>query len=131
MSQENLEIVRRAIRSFLDTGEFDSELYDAAVEFTTRGDPPFESSTYRGLDGLARGAASFREVWASWDFVPREFIETEDAVVVPFDVRLRAHSGIELETEETWSYVVREARICGVTQYATKHEALEAVGLPE
>ena len=130
MSQENVEIVRRAIEYFGETGDVASEYHDPKVEFTTRPDGP-EQTTFHGVEGLRRSVESFREVWSSTTFEAQEFIPTGEGAVVLVLWHLRAQSGVELDVEEAWAYWVRNGRIRRIEQYGTKREALEAAGLPE
>jgi ketosteroid isomerase-like protein len=130
MSQENVEIVRRAIEYFGETGDVPSEYYDPEVEFTTRPDGP-EQTTFHRVEGLRRSVESFREAWASSTFEAQEFIETGEGAVVLVLWHLRAQSGVELDVEEAWAYWVRDGSICRIEQYGTKREALEAAGLSE
>ena len=51
MSEENVEIVRRALDRFSETGVPDWDLDDADLVWTTRPDGVAQY-TYRGLDGL-------------------------------------------------------------------------------
>jgi hypothetical protein len=78
MSQEKVEIVRRAIEYFGETGEVDVECYDPEIEFTTRSDGPGQT-TYRGIEGLRQSVESFREAWASTTFEVEDFIEPDEA----------------------------------------------------
>jgi ketosteroid isomerase-like protein len=130
MSQETVEIVRRAIEYFGETGQVAVECYDPEIEFTTRSDGPGQT-TYHGVDGLRRSVEDFREAWASTTFEAEEFIETNDAVVVPLLFHLRAQSGVGLDVEEAWAYWVRNGKIWRMEQHASKQEALEAAGLSE
>jgi hypothetical protein len=76
MSQENVEVIRRAIEHLSETGELAPECYDAEVEWTTQPDAPLQT-TYRGLSGLQRSLDSVHEAWASMKIEPREFIQTD------------------------------------------------------
>ncbi len=129
MSQENVEIVRRAISHLNERGEPDWDLYDPDLIWTTRGD--VGHNTYRGIEGLRRGTASLREVWADFDAEILEVIDTENAVVSVLQWSLRAHSGVELEVVEGWSTWVRGGKITRIEQHGSKAEALEAAGLSE
>jgi ketosteroid isomerase-like protein len=128
MSQENVEVVRRAISHLNQTGEPDWDLYDPDLVWTTRGDAPAHN-TYRGIKGLRRGTESLREVWAGFNAEFLELIEAGDAVVAVLRWKLRAQSGVELETVEGWVTWVRDGRISRIEQHPGKQEALEAVGL--
>ena len=130
MSQENLEIVRRAIAHLNESGEPDLDLYDPDLVWTTRGDGPAHN-TYRGIEGLRRGTESLREVWADFNAEFLEVIEVGDAVVAVLRWKLRAQSGVELETVEGWVTWIRDGRISRIEQHPGKPEALEAAGLSE
>ncbi len=80
MSQEGVEIVRRAISHLNETGEPDWDLYDPDLVWTTRADGPAHN-TYQGIDGLRRGTASLREVWAELHVEILEMIDGGDTVV--------------------------------------------------
>ena len=126
MSQENVELVRRAIEYFGETERVAVECYDPEIEFTTRSDGPLPR-----VDGLRRSVEDFREAWASTTFKADEFIPKNDAVVVPLLFHLRAQSGVELDIEEAWVYWVRNGKIWRMEQHASKEEALEAAGPSE
>jgi ketosteroid isomerase-like protein len=128
MSQENVEVVRRAISHLNQTGEPDWDLYDPDLVWTTRGDGPAHN-TYRGIEGLRRGTESLHEVWADFNAEFLEVIEVGDAVVSVLRWRLRAQSGVELETVEGWVTWIRNGRISRIEQHPGKQEALEATGL--
>jgi ketosteroid isomerase-like protein len=130
MSQENVEVVRRAAEHFGETGDVAEECYDVDLEFTTRSDGPGQS-VYHGIDGLRRAVQSFREVWATTEFEAQGFIEVGEVVVVPLLFHLRAQSGVELDVEEAWAYWVRNGKISRIEQHPNKVEALEAAGLSE
>ena len=130
MSQENVEILRRAISHLNEAGEPDLDLYDPDLVWTTRADGPAHN-TYRGLDGLRRGTASLREVWVDVHAEILEVIDAADTVVSVLRWRLRAQSGVELEAVEGWVTWIREGRITRIEQHPGKQEALEAAGLSE
>ena len=134
MSQENVEMVRRAYDAFLrsDWNSL-SELIDPDFEF--RG-------TVGGLEEgrIARGAQQFREVFEkedldAWDerrFEPEDFIDAGDCVVVlQREYRRGRGSGVELETETAIVFGMRGGRIMHIQGYMDRFLALEAVGLSE
>jgi ketosteroid isomerase-like protein len=123
-----VEIVRRAISHLNEPGEPEWSLYDSDLVWTTRADGP-ATTTYRGLDGLRRGSASLREVWADVKAEILELVEVGDAIVSVLQWSLRAQSGVELEAEEAWVTWFRDGKIARIEQHGTKDEALEAVGL--
>ena len=130
MSQENVEVIRRAIEHLSDTGELAEECYDPEVEYTTQPDAPCTRRT-RASQGLQRSLESLREVWDSMKLEAREFIEADEAIVALTHFRLRGHSGVELEVDQAWTYRMRNGKIWRMEQYGSKQEALEAAGLSE
>jgi len=130
MSQENVEIVRRAIRHLNEAREPDWDLYAIDLVWTSRPDGPAHF-TYRGLDGLRRGSASMRQVWAELHGEILEVVEGGDAVVAVIRWHLRGQSGVELDEVEGWVTWIRDGKITRIAQYGTKAEALEAAGLRE
>ena len=130
MSQENVEIVRRAVDRLSETGEPDWGLYDAELIWTTRRDGPAHY-TYRGLDGLRRGIESLREAWAELRGETLEVIGSGDTVVSVICWHVRGHGGVELDVVEGWATWIRDGKITRIEQHASKEEALEAAGLSE
>jgi ketosteroid isomerase-like protein len=128
MSEENVEIIRRAIRHLNETGEPEWDLYDPDLVWTSRPDGPAHF-TYRGVDGLRRGAASMQSVWAKITGEIEEVIDSEDCVVSVIRWRLRSKSGVELEEVEGWVTWLREGKIARIEQHGSKEEALDAAGL--
>ena len=84
MSQEHVEIVRRALRP-LERGRRGLAcvtLYDPAITFTTRGEVVLGRRTMLGpVRGLERAMEAFAEVWESIDPQVLEFFEGSEAVV--------------------------------------------------
>jgi ketosteroid isomerase-like protein len=130
MSEENVEIVRHAIRHLNETGEPDWQIYDADLVWTTRSDGPAHV-TYRGLDGLRKGLRSMRSVWADFKAEIEDIAASEDRVVSVIRWHLRAQSGVELEEVEGWATWLADGKITRIEQHGTKEEALEAAGLSE
>ena len=110
MSQGNIDVIRRAIEHLSETGELALECYDPGVEYTTQPDAPLQT-TYQGLSGLQQSLESLSEVWESMKIEPREFIQTDDAIVVVTNFQLRGHSGVELDVEQAWAYWMRNSKI--------------------
>jgi ketosteroid isomerase-like protein len=129
MSQENVEVIRRAIES-LNATKVDPACYDPEVEYTTQPDSP-NYMTYRGVAGLKRSLQSVSEAWSSIEAEAREFIQGDEVIVALVHFRLRGHSGVELEVDQGWAWWMRDGKIRRVEQYGTKREALEAAGLKE
>jgi ketosteroid isomerase-like protein len=130
MSEESVDVIRRAIEHLSETGELAPECYDPEVEYMTQPDAPLQT-TYQGLSGLQQSLVSLREAWESMKIEPREFIQANDAIVVMTHFQLRGHSGVELDVEQAWVYWMRSGKIRRMEQYGSKQEALKAAGLSE
>jgi len=132
MSQENVEIVRRALNAF-EQGGVDAILPFNAVDVTWQeaADEP-EGETYRGHDGLRALVRKWLVPFDDLRIEPEEFIDAGEAVVMPYTLRARQRSsGKDITGPETWVFSLRGGKICEVRMYRHKAEALEAVGLRE
>jgi ketosteroid isomerase-like protein len=133
MSQEDVEQVRRSFEA-LERGGVEAILDQIHPEFEMTPPPELavEPDTYRGHDGLRRYFAAFDGVMENVRFVPDELIDAGDERVVAM-VRLVARSpSTDLEFEQSVAQVwtLRDGRAIHLDAYATREEALRAVGLP-
>jgi hypothetical protein len=135
MSQENVEVVRRAFESFA-RGDVEAALsiYDPDVEWQTAADEP-DTQVYRGADGIRRLISSWAELWeAGFEAAaePQDFIDAGEHVIVPVHTRTRGRgSGVEVEIWETYLLTFSEGKVIRVCEFRTKEQALEAAGLGE
>src|SRR6186713_657257 len=130
MSTENLEAARRGFEA-LDRGGVETflEFIDPQFEMTTPADMTVEPATYKGHDGMRRYFESFYEIMDEVRFEPQEFIDAGDRVIVPARLVARGRdTGIEAVQQLTMVWTLREGKAIGCETYATKGEALEAVG---
>ena len=132
MSQENVDLARRAVAALSESGEPAWDLYTPDLVFRTRGDLS-TPETFHGHDGLARALAGFREVWG--EDIKAEVIDvlgSGGACVAVLRFALRGvQSGVDLEVDESWAMWVVDGKISRIEQYGTTGEALKAVGLEE
>jgi ketosteroid isomerase-like protein len=131
MSQENVEILRRAVDHLNETGDPDWSLYDPEVRFTTRGD--IESrTTFTGHEGVRQAMSGFAGVWESVRWELREVLGTGDPFVAAIHFHLQGKgSGIAVETDEAWAIWMRDGKFTRIEQHPNKRDALEAAGLRE
>jgi ketosteroid isomerase-like protein len=139
MSEENVEIVRRAFEASRrpdqregDDPEATFEFLDPTIVWEVRPDFP-DAETYTGYEGMRRLFATFREALDETWYRPLEFIDGGDQIVVPLRWGGRGRgSGIEIaESEEFWVFTLRNGLIVHVREYADRNPALEAAGLSE
>jgi ketosteroid isomerase-like protein len=137
MSEENVEMVRRAYETFGEGGPeavFDKFWSDDIVFDASPAKIP-GLGIYRGRDEVRRlfdedwfGAFPFEE----WEVVVEELIDNGDQVIGMTRQRGRgATSGAAAELELAQICTVRGGKIVRVDTYLDRAEALEAAGLSE
>jgi ketosteroid isomerase-like protein len=131
MSQENVEALRSGyaapdqFKTFAESlaPESDFELY-LPTEY------PEGEQVFRGREGINALAATSRELWSEWRFVPEQFLDAGDRVVVFALLIARGHeSGVPIELETTHVWTFREGRPTSMRVYRDRAEAIEAAGL--
>jgi ketosteroid isomerase-like protein len=130
VSQENVDAVKAGFDA-LQRGDVEELLprIHREFEFTTPPALSVEPDTYRGEEGLRRYFDSFYEVMDEVQFIPDEFIDAGERVVVPVSLRARGkETGLEVEQRifQVWS--VRDGKAARVEVFATLEEAMEAAG---
>jgi ketosteroid isomerase-like protein len=134
MSQENVEVVRRALEAW---GRGDpkaaADLLDPEIEWSMPPNIP-EAGTFRGRDEVVRRLEEFMEAWDDLAVTVEELVDAGDCVValVRYSGRGR-ESGIETRgvTTDAQVWTVRNGKALRVELYGGTAEALEAAGLRE
>ena len=132
MSQENVEIVRRAVEAYEHEGLDGSIRYYAPeIEWSTS-DAAIERVTYRGHDGLRRLFGNLDAEFDDLRFDVEELIDADDQVIVTIRIGGRGRAS-GAAVDRTWSFVcsVRDGMIYRVRAYTERAEAIEAAGLSE
>jgi ketosteroid isomerase-like protein len=132
MSQENVEIVRRALEAW---NRRDPITWSALW----RSDGVIDWSRARGpLRGVYRGEderEAFRDdLWSTFQYVKVEthgYIESGSEVVVPHTAHFRGRDGIEVTASSTLLYTVENGQITLLRLFQERDEALEAAGMRE
>ena len=134
MSQENLDVVRRAHEAF-NRRDVDAFLDDADPNLVwdwSRAIGP-DREIFRGRDEVVRFIRSWWEAFDESVVVVDELIDAGDQVVFVFHGRQRGRgSGAEIEGRGSllvWTFW--GGKIVKGTLYQTRAEALEAVGLSD
>jgi ketosteroid isomerase-like protein len=129
MSQENLELARRAYAAF-QAGDFDEwvSYFDPEVEFSQTA----MEGTFRGHEGLREWAAGLLAAFPDWKPSIVEIRDLGDrALIHGSGSGEGASSGIGIEVD-FWQVVeVRGGRVVWCAAFRTEADALEAVGLRE
>ena len=135
MSQEDVQRLGRLFELMSEPGmdwEALHELVDPDIVWEVRSDFP-DAGVFTGYDGVRRWSDAFDDVMEQTWYRPLEYIQTGSHVVVPlrWGGRGKGSQTPFAEREETWVLTLRDGRISRVREYATKHDALDAVGLRE
>jgi uncharacterized protein len=131
MSAENVELVRAAIEAFNRDG-IDAIADNVHPEFqtTTPSSLSVEPDTYRGPEGLRRWMDAWGDTMDEVRFDLDEVIDAGDQVVAVSRLVARSHTtGLELEQAVAFVWTLRDGRAVRLDPYATREEALRAVGL--
>ena len=132
MSHDNVEIVRRSVDHWNETGgESLWELFDPDIEFVL--DPPaWLAGTYHGRAQLEWLISRLASLFDEFRYEVDELLPAGDLVVSLGGVRERgALSGASDVQKGCGVWELREGRIVRVRMYFDREEALEAAGLRE
>jgi len=128
MSEENVEIVRRAFEA-LNREDLDAlvEAYDPEVEIVT-----LMLGIYPGPEGARQAIEEGQRNLRGWKLDPNELIDAGNSVIAIAHIRgAGQHSGIALGDLMALSFTIRNGLIIRQQSFRSKEEALEAAGLSE
>ena len=130
MSQENVEIVRRAFEAASegDVGVW-FQAADPEIRVYPPADEPDAADEYRGLDGLMDYLTNGTASGTSMRWSPVEFADAGKHVLVQVRECGRVErTGVEVEEVFSHSFVLRDGKTVEWHMYDSHAEALEAVG---
>jgi ketosteroid isomerase-like protein len=134
MSQENVEIVRRAAAAF-NRGDLDAWFGYLADDIDHRAveGAPDDPGPIHGKDALRAYVQDWLGTFDDFKSEPDELIDAgEDKVIVVTRISGRAKlSGVEADLTYAALYKLRDGKIAWGREYWTRDEALEAAGLSE
>jgi ketosteroid isomerase-like protein len=133
MSQENVELVRHALKSFNEEGAEAAEVfYDPAVVLDNSQSPFPDAGVYRGLESVRKWFEGLAEAFGDISYEVEALRDLGDQVAVLLRVRGRApHSGIDVDYRFAPLITVRNGKIIRVDRFTDLKEALGAAGLSE
>jgi ketosteroid isomerase-like protein len=138
MSQENVEIVRQGFDVWEaawgagtdDLGALLAIFDDALV--TRRLAPMPDPGTWHGLEGLLAVLSEWTDTFDEFRMKGEEFIDAGDQVIVRVEQEGRGDdSGVPVTGTFWFVLGVRAGKVVTLDMYATREEAVEAVGLSE
>ena len=131
MSQENVEILRRAIQAF-DRGDDEEWIaaWHPAAELHDFTELPDVPQPYRGHDGIRRWAANVRSVLSDFRMAPHAFTQVGEAVLMEVQVRgVGEQSGVPVAMMVHVLAWFRGDKIVRTRAFLDRPTALEAAGL--
>jgi ketosteroid isomerase-like protein len=131
MSQENVEVVRRWWEAWDadDLGRGLALMDDGLV--TRRVAPMPDPGTWHGTEGLLDVAAEWVDTFDEFAMSGEDFLDAGEHVVVRVEQEGRgSDSRVPVKATFWFVYGVRNGKVRSLDMYATRAQALEAVGLP-
>jgi ketosteroid isomerase-like protein len=134
MSQENVEIVRRAFDS-INRGDVVASLDEAAddlvVDWSNSIGP--QKGIYRGRPEVLKMWSSFLDAWDSLRWDAEEIIDVDHSRVIAVNhVRMRGQgSGVDVDAIGVQLWTISDGKARSIKLYQSKAEALQAAGLRE
>jgi ketosteroid isomerase-like protein len=129
MSQENVEIVRRAFQ-YMASGRGGSEVlasFDPNVVMK-----PVETGATSGVNAIRGNFERWQSTFDELEVTVEEIIDAGGRVVHTAHWRGRGRgSGIKVDARYYEVYTLRDGKIIRVDEYTERAEALEAAGLSE
>jgi ketosteroid isomerase-like protein len=131
MSQENVEIVRRAHAEFERGNFWIPEIFDPRIRIVWLPVAGGETETV-GFDGMARATKDWMQAWEQVTAVAERVIDAGDQVVILAEWRGRGKtSGVATRLRYGSVWTLRDGKVISITSYTDPADALKAVGLAE
>jgi ketosteroid isomerase-like protein len=135
VSQENVEIVRRAFTAYLLSQPPDVDTLREVLDPDVVGSSNWgvEGTEYRGVEGALTALADMNATWGSWEQEIERVLDAGDnGVVVLLRIRARGRESA-VPVEFPWAMVatLRGGRIVTSHAYLDQIDALKAAGLEE
>ena len=133
MSQENVEIVQRALEAY-SRGDLEEMLphLDSEVEWHSAIVGGAEGNTYYGHEGFRSWFAEWFESFDELRTELSEFRDLGDRVVAFGRVQARGReSGAKMDSPTGWVFTVRRGKVARAEGFLSREQALKAAGLQE
>jgi ketosteroid isomerase-like protein len=133
MSQENVDTVREAWDAWL-RGDMDAlfaSYFDRDVVYDLTHFREWPDHTYRGLEGVRRLLAEWRELWVAFEAGVDEILAVPDGRVVVLSWQRGKGRQSGLPMDMNWAQIisVRDGKMTRVDAFDDRAEALRTAGL--
>jgi len=130
MSQENVEIVRRAYDAW-DRGDMEAMLATLHPDlvYVTSGVFPGLEPVYNGHDGFRGFWRDFRGTWESLSIGVQELRDCGERILGLLTFNARGRDGVEVRRQAANVWTIRDGLAVRVENHGDWATALEAVGL--
>ena len=131
MSNANVEIVRQSLEAFNSKGvDGLVNFWHPDIDWRAIEGAPDDVGVFTGEEAMRRYLGEWVEMFEDARNEPEEFIEAGDQVVaVQHASGVGKRNGVPVDMRYAVVYTVRYGKITRGREYATRTEALEAVGL--
>ena len=128
MSEENVEIVRKAVEAYA-RGDLDTALTYADPDIIWN---PVEEVASKGHDAIRANLERWETDWEDYEATPEEHIDAGDQVLVTIHWSGRGRgSGLRVDIRTYNLYTLRDGKAIRMDEFTEQSEALEAAGLSE
>jgi ketosteroid isomerase-like protein len=132
MSQENVEVVRRALEAYERSGEQDDSFLDPGIVWDLSRSPFPDAGVYHGPDGVRAWFQGLANAFEDLHYEVERTRDLGDQVLVLLHVSGRGpSSGIPVDYRFVPVFTFRDGRVVRMDRYDDWGEALEAAGLSE
>jgi ketosteroid isomerase-like protein len=130
MSQENVELLRRAWETVNRRDESGFDYLDPDIQIEVSSEIVPDAGTYRGHEGYRAMMRQWFEAWEDVRYEPTEFMDGGgDLVIVVANMHMRARkTGLEMDSVPWFFvYTVRDGRITRIRQVPDRAAAFRLV----
>ena len=132
MSEENVEIVRRALEHYERTGEQEDSFLDPEIVWDLSRSPFPDAGVYHGLDGVREWFQGLTDAFGDVHYEVEKMRDLGEQVVVLLHISGRGpSSGIQVDYRFVPVFTFRDGKVVRMDRFDDWAEALEAAGLSE
>ncbi len=130
MSQENLQLVRKAMTAFLEN-DFERwfSFTDPACKLYPRPEEPGVKECYEGWDEILAYLVNWYSGWKEYTGEPERFFDAEDWVVVELNEVGITENGLRVEQCFAHALKIKDGKVIEWRMFGPVEEAFEALGL--